>query len=158
MSSNAPNQRRTLLVKGVGQKQLILGFSIVPLASLIFMLTVVGIFAAKLTEEAVESGAELTNLRPFFLSLIGYVFVSIVVTLYQATKHSHSIAGPMTRISETLARIQNGEKQVRLELRESDYFDEISKQINAALDSCAQRESPSAKAEETASSTSSPAE
>jgi nitrogen fixation/metabolism regulation signal transduction histidine kinase len=129
------NRRKNLLVQPEIQKRIIVGFTLVPLLCLGVSSLLVAAFSSFLAEEALRSEVELTWLTPLFLSIVAFVLVSSGVTLFQALKHSHKIAGPTCRIINSLREISGGNRKMRIQLRQDDYLTEIVDEINLMLDS-----------------------
>jgi len=132
---NTSNRRKNILVQPEIQKRIILGFTLVPMLCLGVSSILVAAFSSFLAEEAVRADVELTWLTPLFLSIVGFVLVSSGVTLFQALKHSHKIAGPTCRIINSLREISAGNRKLRIQLRKDDYLTEIVDEINLMLDS-----------------------
>ncbi|MEZ5989401.1 MAG: hypothetical protein R3F30_09815 [Planctomycetota bacterium] len=133
--ANQQNRRRNILVQPEIQKRIILGFTLVPMLALGCSSILVAAFCTFLAEEALLADVELTWLTPLFLSIVGYVLISSGVTLFQALKHSHKIAGPTCRIINSLREISAGNYDLRIKLRKDDYLTEIVDEINLMLDS-----------------------
>jgi hypothetical protein len=131
------DRRRKILMGDPTQHRIILGFCVAPLLSLIVACLLVGVFSRRVAQEAMLAEAELPSLRWLFLSLCAFVVVAAGVTLYQAVKHSHRIAGPLYRMRQDLGEVASGNRQKRIKLREGDYLTELADDINRTLDAVA---------------------
>jgi hypothetical protein len=130
-------RRRKILMDDETQRRIILGFCVAPLLSLIVACLMVGVFSRRVAAEAMLAEAELPSLRWLFLSLCAFVVVAAAMTVYQAVKHSHRIAGPLYRMRKDLGEVASGNRQKRIKLRDGDYLTELADEINRTLDAVA---------------------
>jgi hypothetical protein len=100
----------------------------------VISLAILLVFGAHLKRLALESGVDVTGLAPLFVVatiLFIYVIVSQVIL---SLKLSHRIAGSTHRIAKTLVAYRNGERELRVQLRDGDLHGSLADQVNGFLD------------------------
>ena len=65
--------------------------------------------------------------------LINNLFILIVIAAV-GIFYSHRIAGPVFRIGRDIQRVLDGERGVRISLRQSDRFQDLARRVNELLD------------------------
>ncbi len=128
------NRRRTMVVNKALQGQLILRISLFPTLALAATTVLLAIFCQKLTDEALVADVELPSLVPLFITVMGFVLVSVMFLLYNALKISHRIAGPIYRICKCIQRIREGDISFNVSLRDGDHLEEVRDELNLLLD------------------------
>ncbi len=150
------NRRKTLVINKPLQGQLILKISLFPTLALAATTILLSIFCQKLTDEALVADVELPSLVPLFITVMGFVLVSVMFLLYNALKISHRIAGPIYRICQSIKRIREGDVAFKIALRTGDHLEEVRDELNLLLDFLNENPGPGLKTRDSEGTTTAP--
>ncbi len=140
MTKRSKNRRKTLVVNQELQKRIVLHVTLYPLLALFISALTVTVFSGRLAQEAAALRAELPSLGLFFASVVGFVIIFGLLLIRQALVFSNKVAGPTYRICKNLSEFREGNRDLRIRLREGDFNTEIATEINLLLDCFAEQD------------------
>lgn len=128
------NRRRRLIVNAPVQNHIIRTISWPPVVALSVTTLMLGVFCTSLADEALVARVALPSLVPIFVTVIGFIVVSVGYVMLSALKFSHRFAGPMYRLRKTLEDVKTGDLTARANVRDGDFFEELADDLNEFLD------------------------
>ena len=127
-------RRRQVVVDKSLQNRIIFATACVPLVCLAGPTLLLAIFCVQLNDAAIQVDVELPSILPVYLAATCCMLVATGYMLMNALKFSHRIAGPSYNVRKTLERFREGDRDVRIVLREHDHLVEIQDHINDFLE------------------------
>ena len=127
------NRRRQIVVNKALQSRIVFATAWAPGLCLAGTSLLLGVFCARLYNEALQADVSLPSILPVFIIAVCFMLVATAYMLFSALRFSHRIAGPMYNVGKTLQRYRDGDAEARIILREHDYLVEIQDHVNAFL-------------------------
>lgn len=131
---NRDNRRRRLIVNKSLQSRIIFATAWAPGLCLAVTSLLLGIFCARLSNEALQADVELPSVVPIFITSVCFMLIATGYMLFGALKFSHRIAGPMYHINRVLREVQRGNAGSRIHLRKDDFLKELAADVNDFLE------------------------
>ncbi len=128
--SDFKNRRKKLVINKPVQRRIIFAVSFVPILGLVGATLAVALLAGRVLDEARLAEVNLPTLAPLFVSLFFFILTAGALVVVQALRYSHRIAGPMYRLCQSIKRIQKGDLDFHVKLRDGDELTEIATELN----------------------------
>ena len=127
-------RRRQIVVNKSLQSRIIFAAAWAPGLCLAGTSLLLGVFCARLNNEALQADVALPSILPVFVISVSFMLVATAYMLFNALRFSHRIAGPMYNIGKTLQRFRDGDADSRVILRKHDYLSEMQDHVNGFLE------------------------
>jgi len=125
-------KRSQLIVKQAFQHSMIIEIMLVMFILLNIMVTI-----GYLIIDSIDDAQQLMIILP--MVLVGLEVIGFFVVYKITVKTSHRIAGPLFVIERNLKQLEQGDLCSTLTLRKSDYFHEVTDQLNTTMESLRER-------------------
>jgi len=134
-----PKLQNSFLIRGF----LLSAGSLLSFAALIFWQLRAGLSSFVSSDDFMSKVQSIKQVNTFMLTVFtGRIWilavimlaVSIVITYFILTFFSHRIAGPMINFRNVLKKSIDGDKSVRIQLREGDFFKDLADDVNKLLE------------------------
>ncbi len=131
---SSKDRRRRILADRTLQGRLI--FSLIWPVGLCLAVTaaLIGVFCSELSAQAEEAGVVLEGVMSLAWTVLAFMAVTAGMILYGSVKLSLRVAGPIQRLRATLRAARSGDLRVRAALRQGDFLDPVSSEVNALLE------------------------
>lgn len=80
------------------------------------------------------TGADAGSAHPLFVAGSGFLCIAVAVTVLQAARVAHRVAGPEYRLQQALQRIRAGDLTFRVHLRKGDLLGGLANECNELLE------------------------
>lgn len=127
------NRRRQIVINKALQSRIVFATAWAPGLCLAGTSLLLGVFCARLYNEALQADVSLPSILPVFIIAVCFMLVATAYMLFSALRFSHRIAGPMYNVGKTLQRFRDGDIDARVILRQQDYLVEVQDHVNAFL-------------------------
>ena len=133
------NRRRTKVVMRDMQSRLIRETSLIPLVGLTVLAVTVTELGRRVIGEASAALVELPHLDNLLIAVAVMTSLVVGAVLYVAFRFTHRVAGPSYRLIESLKRVQRGDVDFQIRLRNGDFLTEVADEFNKTLEALQQR-------------------
>jgi nitrogen fixation/metabolism regulation signal transduction histidine kinase len=130
MWAKKDNRRQVLIIDQNLQHRLIKDISRFPIIALMVGMLIMAVNFRLMVDVAFAEELQMSGIYGFIACMVGYVFLACYVTLSQATRLSHRIAGPLYRLHKAMEQLEKGDLNCKFTLRDGDYLTDTAELFN----------------------------